>query len=378
MSRYHQLTDTQPAHVTALNLPPNTSCVLVEKRRISIEPIPMPILQPDGVLVKVIANGICGSDMHVYLSGGIGGRGAYGRTVMGHEAAGEVIAVGEYVTTHKPGDRVADVRYCGAPRNHGSLSRHVMSPSVADDNNCVSWEEAGSIQPLAIGIQIGKRADLRAHQTVAIFGCGPIGLITAAVAHAYCAAKIIAFEINPSRVTFAKEYRSPMTGRPIIDRVYQIEPIPTGDGPVQDAEEQTPGDAKWEHAKKRMDAIIQECGFSAEQGVDRVIEASGAEDAMLHGVALCKQGGVFLQVGLGHIQTHTFPMVAVTNKELDVRGITRYTASCFPSAIDLLSRGVVDLKPLITAQFPLSRAKEAFEAVTSGKEMKVIIKNQEI
>ncbi|GAB1214560.1 hypothetical protein ATERTT37_003724 [Aspergillus terreus] len=199
-----------------------------------------------------------------------------------------------------------------------------------------------------------------------------------AVAHAYCAAKIIAFEINPSRVAFAKEYRSPMTGRPIIDRVYQIEPIPTGDGQVQDAEEQTPGDAKWEHAKKRMEAIIQECGFSAEQGVDRVIEASGAEDAMLHGVALCKQGGVFLQVGLGHIQTHTFPMVAVTNKELDVRGITRYTASCFPSAIDLLSRGVVDLKPLITAQFPLSRAKEAFEAVASGKEMKVIIKNQEI
>jgi D-xylulose reductase len=61
-----------------------------------------------------------------------------------------------------------------------------------------------------------------------------------------------------------------------------------------------------------------------------------------------------------------------------ITGITRYTASCFPSAIDLLSRGVVDLKPLITAQFPLSRAKEAFEAVASGKEMKVIIKNQEI
>ncbi|GES59910.1 xylitol dehydrogenase [Aspergillus terreus] len=430
MSRFHQHTDTQPAHVTALNLPPNTSCVLVEKRHISIEPIPMPILQPDGVLVKVIANGICGSDMHVYLCGGIGGRGGYGRTVMGHEAAGEVIAVGEHVTTHKPGDRVADLvgiagfadcpqsnlgfRVDGVPtarmdgvisvlicaiavlRGTTGLSRGMLSAPLSRTKitvvrffalpadmaphipETVSWEEAGSIQPLAIGIQIGKRADLRAHQTVAIFGCGPIGLITAAVAHAYCAAKIIAFEINPSRVAFAKEYRSPMTGRPLIDHVYQIEPIPTGDGQVQDAEEQTPGDAKWEHAKKRMEAIIQECGLSAEEGVDRVIEASGAEDAMLHGVALCKQGGVFLQVGLSHIQTHTFPMVAVTNKELDVRGITRYTASCFPSAIDLLSRGVVDLKPLITAQFPLSRAKEAFEAVASGKEMKVIIKNQDI
>jgi D-xylulose reductase len=58
-------------------------------------------------------------------------------------------------------------------------------------------------------------------------------------------------------------------------------------------------------------------------------------------------------------------------------GITRYTASCFPSAIDLLSRGVVDLKPLITITFPLSKSADALEAVASGKQIKVIIKNQE-
>lgn len=58
-------------------------------------------------------------------------------------------------------------------------------------------------------------------------------------------------------------------------------------------------------------------------------------------------------------------------------GITRYTASCFPSAIDMLARGVVDLKPLITKKYPLSQSTEAFEAVASGKEIKVIIKNQE-
>lgn len=58
-------------------------------------------------------------------------------------------------------------------------------------------------------------------------------------------------------------------------------------------------------------------------------------------------------------------------------GITRYTASCFPSAIDMLNRGVVDLKPLITVTFPMTKAKEALEAVKSGKQIKVIIKNQE-
>jgi D-xylulose reductase len=59
-------------------------------------------------------------------------------------------------------------------------------------------------------------------------------------------------------------------------------------------------------------------------------------------------------------------------------GITRYTASCFPSAIDLLSRGVVDLKQLITKTFPLSQSRDAFEAVASGNEIKVIVKNQEV
>ncbi|KKK21437.1 hypothetical protein AOCH_000134 [Aspergillus ochraceoroseus] len=385
MSRFHHLTETQPAHVTALQLPPNTSCLLVKKRTIRIEPIPLPILQPDGVLVKVISNGICGSDMHGYLSGGVGGRPLVEPTVMGHEAAGEVIAVGEYVTTHKIGDRVAVepglpyIRYCAAPGNHGSLSRFFALPA----------DMAPHI-PESIGVQIGKRADLRAHQTVAIFGCGPIGLITAAVAHAYSAKKIIAFDINPDRVAFAKKYLSPMTGKPIIDHVYHIDLLPTT--PESDAqpqlnnnamangeqEPQTIGDFRWECAKDRMWRVVEECGLSAEAGVDRVIEASGAEDSMLHGIAICKQGGIFLQVGLGHVQTHTIPMVAVTNKELDVRGITRYTASCFPSAIDLLARGVVNLKPLITAVFPLSRAQEALEAVASGREIKVIIKNQEV
>lgn len=73
-----------------------------------------------------------------------------------------------------------------------------------------------------------------------------------------------------------------------------------------------------------------------------------------------------------------WPMLAVTNKELDVRGITRYTPSCFPSAIEMLNRGVVDLKQLITVKYPLSKSQDAFEAVAGGKEMKVLIKNQEM
>lgn len=205
------------------------------------------------------------------------------------------------------------------------------------------------------------------------------------MAHAYSAGRIIAFDIKPSRVEFAKAYKSPLTGRPIIDHVFQIDSLPdvsrkhsdtNGTGHGQD--HTTPGDAAWMVAQERMEAILEEVGLAAEGGIDRVIEASGAQDSMLHGVAICKDGGVYLQVGLGHIQTNIFPTIAVTNKELDVRGITRYTASCFPSAIEMLARGVVDIAPLITATFPMSRARDAFEAVAAGNDIKVIIRNQEV
>lgn len=183
-----------------------------------------------------------------------------------------------------------------------------------------------------IGVQIGKRADLAAHQTLAILyvvpsileryrlrsrsladwdsGCGPIGLITAAVAHAYSARKIIGIDISPSRVEFAKKYISPLTGKPIFDAVFLNTPLPTQAAPkngtgastphvgndteVGDAtdadEHETVGDIKWEHAKKRVAGWIQELGLTEEEGVDRVVEASGAEDSMLLGIAIAKQG----------------------------------------------------------------------------------------
>jgi D-xylulose reductase len=70
-------------------------------------------------------------------------------------------------------------------------------------------------------------------------------------------------------------------------------------------------------------------------------------------------------------------VVVVVRHAADSQGITRYTSSCFPSAIDLLSRGVVDLKQLITKSFPMSQSKDAFDAVASGREIKVIVRNQD-
>lgn len=72
-----------------------------------------------------------------------------------------------------------------------------------------------------------------------------------------------------------------------------------------------------------------------------------------------------------------FPSLELSAKELDVRGSLRYTTGCFEDAIDLLDRGEIDLKPIITATFPLARSEEAFKAVQDGSEIKVVVLSHE-
>lgn len=84
-----------------------------------------------------------------------------------------------------------------------------------------------------------------------------------------------------------------------------------------------------------------------------------------------------VQAGLGRA-INSFPTVEVVAKELDVVGSVRYTAGCFQTAIGLVASGKVNLKPLITAVFPLSRSAEALEAVRKGEDLKVIIMNQQV
>ena len=156
-------------------------------------------------------------------------------------------------------------------------------------------------------------------------GCGPIGLISAAVAHAYSARKIIGIEISPARVEFARKYMSPITGKPIFDHVFLNTDLPStlpkanghtnghshladqvgemgpafvlGDGQAGVAgddfaiHEPTPGDIKWEAAKEVVAEWIEAAGETSEFGFDKVIEATGTEDGGHLSVALAKPGG---------------------------------------------------------------------------------------
>ena len=82
-----------------------------------------------------------------------------------------------------------------------------------------------------------------------------------------------------------------------------------------------------------------------------------------------------VQAGLGQTVT-PFPTFSIVAKEIDVVGTVRYTAGCYQAAIDLMTKKRVDLRPMITAVFPLTKSVEALEAVRKGDDLKVVIMNQ--
>lgn len=133
----------------------------------------------------------------------------------------------------------------------------------------MTLEEGALVEPTAVAVQIAKVSELRANQTVAVFGCGPIGVLCQAVAKAYGAKKVIGIDIVQSRLEFAKTFGA--------DHAFLPPLAERGVDPI-------------EHAEKVAALIKRECGL--EEGPDVVIEATGAEPCIQAGVHLTKKGGV--------------------------------------------------------------------------------------
>ncbi|KAK6084683.1 d-xylulose reductase a [Seiridium cupressi] len=350
----------------------NRACVWVGPRKLEVQERPIQPLGDNDVLVKVISTGICGSDCHNWESASVSKQ-----LVLGHESSGIIEKVGPAVKDRTVGQRVAvepgfacmecefcirgnpnicaNLKYCGLDPTDGTLCQYATvraSMTVPIPEN-VSWEEAGAIQPLAIAVQLGRRAGLNSHQTLAIFGCGPLGLLILAVAKAYGVRKVIMFDVEQSRVDFAIKYGADV-------------------GIVSPKKEE--GIEALAFAQDYAKQVIPEHELGS--GLDVAVEASGAEVCTQMAVCMLKNGGTCIQAGLGK-PLSSVPLFLLTAKELNIKGTVRYTPGCFADAIDLLSRKKVDLKPLITSTYPLTKCSEAFEAQHARKDIKIVIMNQE-
>lgn len=221
------------------------------------------------------------------------------------------------------------------------------------------------MEPLSVAVHaVSKLGALRSNQSVAVFGCGPVGLLCMAVAKALGASRIIAVDISPDRLEFAKTYAATDTFLPpSIDK----------------------GETGVAFSTRNAQAMKEKLGI-AERGpraIDLLLDASGAEVAIQTGIRIAKSGGTFVQVGAGNRDV-TIDMFAVLCKELVLKGSLRYGPGDYSLAIALVASGKVDVKSLVSHRFPFTQAYEALEITRSGKSpdskgvIKVIISGPDV
>ncbi|KAG5724994.1 D-xylulose reductase A [Termitomyces sp. T112] len=350
----------------------NLSFVLRAVEDVAYEQRQIPEISDDQVLVEVKKTGICGSDVHYLVHGRIGDFIVKNPMVLGHESSGIVAKVGPDVKHLKVGDRVAmepgatckrcdvcksgryelcpDIIFAATPPYDGTLGRYYRLPAdlAFPLPNNVSLEDGAMIEPLAVGVHsVSNLGGFRANQSIVVFGCGPVGLLCMAVAKALGAARIIAVDINPARLEFAKGYAATDIHLP----------------PSLEEGETRSAYSRRNAEKMKKDLGIEDRGSKS---IDLVIDASGAEISIQTALYVAKSGGVVVQVGMGNPNV-TIDIGQLMTKELNYKGSFRYGPGSYPLAISLVAQGKIDLKPLVTHRYAFQDAITAFQATRAGK-----------
>lgn len=317
------------------------------------------------VLVAVNYTGICGSDVHYWVHGAIGHYVVKEPMVLGHESAGTVVSVGSAVKTLKAGDRIAlepgypcrrcgpclsgkynlcpEMRFAATPPYDGTLTGFWAAPAdfCYKLPDAVSLQEGALIEPLAVAVHIVRQAAVAPGQTVVVMGAGPVGLLCAAVAKAFGASIVVSVDIVQSKLDFAKSFCSTHT--------YASQRI---------------------SAEENAANIRREAGLP--EGADAVIDASGAEPSIQTSLHTVRNGGVYVQGGMGKSDI-TFPIMALCLKEVTAKGSFRYGSGDYRLAVSLVATGKVDVKRLISGIVPFKEAEDAFKKVKEGEVIKMLI-----
>ncbi|CAN7628224.1 L-idonate 5-dehydrogenase [Rhizobium sp. LjRoot258] len=314
-----------------------------------IEERPVDAPGPGEVRLRLAAGGICGSDLHYYNHGGFGAIRLREPMILGHEVSAYVEALGPGVDGLKPGQLVAvspsrpcrTCRYCQESlrnqcfnmRFYGSAMPfpHIQGAFrevlVADAVQCVPADgltpgEAAMAEPLAVTLHATRRAGEMLGKRVLVTGCGPIGVLSILAARRAGAAEIIATDLSDFTLSLARKAGA--------DKTINIASAP--------------------------DALAP---YAADKGwFDVLYECSGAAPALVAGITALRPRGVIIQLGLGGDMN--LPMMAITAKELELRGSFRFHEE-FATGIGLMKKRLIDVKPLITQTLPLSDALKAFE-----------------
>src|SRR5699024_4376138 len=294
---------------------------------------------------KVKRVGICGSDMHIYH--GTNPLATYPR-IVGHEVAGEVIAVGSHVTKLAPGDSVViePISYCGecyacrsgrpnvckevsvfGVHEDGGMREMVVLPEkqVHKVNADIDFDEAVMAEPYTIGAQATWRGNVQGGQTVFIQGAGPIGITVLKLAKLRGATAIIS-DLTNERLAFAQENGADYTINP-----------------------------------SEIDVTKEIYKITKNEGANIVIDAVGTPQTFELSVEVASPAGNVVTLGFNATPSN-IALMPITKKELTITG-SRLQTNQFEKVIEWINTKQLTHNGLVTHRFHIDDAKEAFQFI---------------
>ena len=335
--------------------------VFYEPEKMSLEEKPVPRIDPEEVLVKVHATGICGSDVAYYFGkSSVGTDSGKGPLVLGHELSGTIAQVGD-VAAQKGGFQVGDPVVVNpvqsdvsSPWTQKNLSNVDLGTvvGVSVDGGfaeyCKShwyWtvkvpesldlDIAASTEPLACGLYAVKNLNIQPGQFVTIFGPGPIGILMVQMAKVYGAGKTCLVGTRDERLEVGKGLGA--------DYVVNTK------------------DSASPHYQADLGKFIQQ--VNGGELSDRTILATSALAAIQQGVETAGKASTVVIFGLpGDSDVHSFPAMDCMLKDMTVR-YSWLAPDTWPEAVELLASGKVKVEPIQSYRFGIDELAESIRKV---------------
>lgn len=328
-------------------------------RDIRFEDVDEPVIQhTQEVKIKVKAVGICGSDISRYAKLGPYVPGM----VWGHEFAGEVVEVGADVKKVKMGQKVTacPALYCGecdscqkgkfaqcedldviGAHRYGAYAEYVVMPeeNVVPVPDHVEYDVAATVEPSCVVVHGYYKTGIKAGDTVAVIGCGTIGLFAIQWAKIFGAKSVIAIDIDDTKLNMAKEAGADITINSMGKEPYE-----------------------------------EVCKVTSQKGVDISVESAGTPITSAQAFSLTGKGGkvLFLGIPYGDVMVKRLYFEKIVRNELQIFGSWNAISAPFPgkeweTSIHFISNGQLKVEPLITHRYPLSKGSDVFEMTAQRK-----------
>lgn len=311
----------------------------------------VPLVADGEKLIRIKSVGVCGSDLHWFGEGGIGDAKLDRPLVLGHEFAG-VTTEGQRVAID-PAIPCGHCEFCD--RGHPNLCLNLIFAGHGKTDGAMrewmAWNErslfpipdslsdddGAMLEPLGIAIHSVDLGKLKAGLTVGVFGCGPVGLLTIQMAKLSGASSVIATDKLAHRLDAAKAL---------------------GADQVCFADDSS-----------RLSQIL---GTTRGYGVDVAFDAAGSPEAVDDAFDAVRPGGKVILVGIPDDDKTSFNASLARRKGLTIK-LVRRMKHTYPRAIELVSKGLVDVRSIVTHHFPLEQAVQAFQVAQRREGLKVVI-----